>query len=142
MGNRVLIVDDEPDVVRYLRTVLESYDYEVVTAANTAEAMKFIDRRKPDLLCLDIMMPEESGLSLFLRLRRRKSTQDVPVILISGMVPQEEFNLRDYIEDSSIAPPEQYIEKPIDVEKFVKLVNRLTGRKSIARSSGARESKL
>lgn len=123
----ILIVDDEPDVVRYLSAVLENHDYAVRSAHDTTSALKQIAHRLPSLICLDIMMPEESGLSLFVKLRRLKKTRTIPVIVISGMESEREFNLRDFVEDTDVAPPEQYIEKPIDVEAFVGAVERLAG---------------
>lgn len=126
MAKRVLIVDDEPDVVRYLSSVLECHDYDVATADNSVDAFKTVCRYKPDLICLDIMMPEESGLSLYVKLRRRAGTRNIPVIVISGMAPKSEFDLRDYVDDPDIESPEEYIEKPIDVSVFVDTVSRLT----------------
>lgn len=133
MAKRVLIVDDEPDVVRYLSSVLENHGYDVDTSDNSVDAMKAVRSHKPDLICLDIMMPEESGLSLYVKLRRQKSTRSIPVVIVSGMVSRSEFALHDYVDDTSIAPPEEYIEKPIDVPCFVDTVARLAqGRSSDA----------
>lgn len=123
----VLIVDDEPDVVRYLSAVLESHDFRVRSADNTAGALRQIARQIPSVICLDIMMPEESGLSLFVKLRRQKYTRDIPVIVISGLESEADFDVRHFVKDTAVAPPEQYIEKPINVDSFVAAVKRLSG---------------
>jgi CheY-like chemotaxis protein len=137
MAKLVLIVDDEPDVVRYLSSVLESHDYEVTTADNSTDAMKAIVSHRPDLICLDIMMPEESGLSLYVKLRSRKKLRGIPVVVVSGMAPKSEFDLHDFVEDPAVDPPEEYIEKPIDVDAFVAAVNRLTSNERSNRATEA-----
>ncbi len=137
MAKRILIVDDEPDVVRYLSSVLESHDYEVATADNSADAMEAVRGHRPDLICLDIMMPEESGLSLYVKLRRQERTRRIPVIVVSGMVPESEFDLYNYVNDTSISPPEAYVEKPIDVSIFLDTVARLAQGRSSDAPSGA-----
>jgi CheY-like chemotaxis protein len=134
----VLIVDDEPDVVRYLSAVLESHGYTVCSADNVSAAHAAIARQRPSLICLDIMMPEESGLSLLVKLRRQADTRDIPVIVISGMASEAEFDVRNFVEDRAVAPPEQYIEKPIDVDSFMTAVMRLTDKRS-GRGKGQRK---
>ena len=132
----ILIIDDEPDVISYLSAVLDNVDYDIHSSDNSADGLEQARKLRPDLICLDIMMPEESGLSLYTRLRRDTHLAATPVIIISGMESQREFDFRQYVGDRQIPPPERYIEKPINVDDFSATVRELT-----ATSSGGPQEK-
>jgi len=135
MNKKVLIVDDEPDVATYLATILKTNGYEPIVANDAKTGLKTASDVRPALVCLDIMMPQESGISMYTRLKQEKTTRDIPVIIISGVSQNEEFDFRSYIPDKSIPPPENFMEKPIDVETFLEVVNDLTSSRSINNNS-------
>ena len=122
---KILIIDDEPDVITYLRTVLEANDFEAYSANNVRSAMDEVKEIKPDLICLDIMMPNETGITFYLKLRKENDFINTPVILLSGIVDLEKFDFRKYAKDNSIPKPNCYMEKPIDVDKYIKTINEL-----------------
>ena len=129
MSKTILIVDDEPDVVEYLSAILDSCDYSVITASNADDGFNAAKKHKPGLICLDIMMPEKSGLSLYIRLQKNDSLKGIPVLIISGMEKEQEFDFQKIIDDAGITPPNEYIEKPINVDQFVETVkNHLSSR--------------
>ena len=121
----ILIVEDEADVKDYLETILVTNGYEVRSSASVEEANDEVTENPPDLILLDIMMPKETGMSFYIRLRKDKKLADIPVMIISGAVQEKEFDFRSYVPDTSIPPPEQYMEKPIIVDKFLENVNNL-----------------
>lgn len=121
----ILLVDDEADVIAYLMAVLDNYDCRVYSATNAEDGFKMATELSPDLICLDIMMPEESGISLYTRLRNSEKLRDIPVIIISGVEQAQEFDFFKFVDDRSIPPPEHYMEKPIDVDEFCGVVDRL-----------------
>ena len=123
---KILIIDDEPDVNMYLEAVLESSGYETYSINDVSNAMERVKEIKPKLICLDIMMPRETGISFYSRLRKDEKYCKTPVIIISGVVESEKFNIHSFISDKSISPPEYYMEKPINVEKFLNAVKQLT----------------
>ena len=123
---KILIVDDEPDVVTYLTTVLKSNGYESYSAANIKSAMQLTKEIHPDLICLDIVMPNETGISFYIKLQQDKKMKNIPVILISGIIESEKFNFRSYVKDTTISPPECYMEKPLDINNFISNVEKLT----------------
>ena len=125
----ILIVDDEPDVISYLKAILVDFDYAIHATDNAEEGLRLARKLQPDLICLDIMMPEESGLSLYTKLRRDKQLNATPVIIISGIESQQEFDFRHYVKDQKIPQPDRYIEKPIDVYEFESTVNALAANK-------------
>jgi len=124
---KILIIDDEPDVVTYLSAVLEANGYKSYATGNIKTAMEQVKEIRPDLICLDIVMPQETGISFYTRLRQDKRFKTIPVIIISGIVELEKFDFRTYTKDDSIPDPECYMEKPIDVEKYIKKVKHLAG---------------
>lgn len=125
MAKNVLIVDDEADVAMYLSVILESNGYYPHIASSVDQGFEMLNRIRPDLVCLDIMMPEESGISLYIQLKQDPDFKDTPVLIISGVAQEEEFDFRSFVPDDSIPPPDCYLEKPIDVEEYLKIVEQL-----------------
>jgi len=128
-GIRILIVDDEPDVARYLFTILQANGFDPVEAFDVESGLEKAFKLKPSLICLDIMIPKETGISMYRQLKETSETNSIPVIFISGAEQEDKFDFRSYMPDKSIPPPESYMEKPINVEKLVNTVKRLTANK-------------
>ena len=84
MRRRILVVDDEPDLVELVSFNLRAEGYEVITAANGMEALNQARAALPDLIVLDLMMPELDGLSVCEILRRLPSTAPIPVIMLTA----------------------------------------------------------
>ncbi|MGH7194300.1 MAG: response regulator [Candidatus Saccharimonadales bacterium] len=86
----VLVVDDQPELRNLFQRVLEHQGYRVVTACNGREAMRVLDSCMPDLLLLDLAMPELDGLSLLRALRGKPQWAKVPAIMLSGLMTHEQ----------------------------------------------------
>jgi CheY-like chemotaxis protein len=125
MAQRVLIVDDEPDVVKYLSTALSVNGYDIAVTDNVSEGLKQVVEFAPDLICLDIMMPKESGISMYIRLKEEPTTRSIPVIIISGVAPESQFDFRSYVADETVPPPERFLEKPVSVGVLLDTVEKL-----------------
>ena len=82
------------------------------------------------------MMPKESGISMYTKLRRTSELKDIPVLIISGVEQAQEFNFRKFVKDKKISPPDRYFEKPIDVDNFVAEVKRLLSRQKHDKTKG------
>ena len=120
----VLVVDDEPDARDFLTTVLEDNGYATVVAKDGAEAISILDASPPDLVTLDITMPEKSGVAVYRRLKEDEDLKGIPVIIITGVSGDFEKFISTR---RQVPPPEGYISKPVDHEQFIKLVTELTG---------------
>jgi DNA-binding response OmpR family regulator len=120
---KILIIDDEPDLLMYLKTFLEDQGYEVFCARDVQSALRMVPREKPDLVCLDIMMPIQSGISFYENLRRDGLSQEIPVIIISGL---SEESLKQSIQKSeaegTIRKPYQFLNKPVDLELLLSAI--------------------
>ena len=137
MAQRILIVEDEQDVATYLSTVLKTNDFEPVVANSVEDGLKKAHRDRPDLICLDIMMPKESGISMYTRLKEDPGLCTIPVIIISGAGQDGTFDFRSYVPDTSVPEPEYYIEKPVTAERYIDVVNEVL---SAAKRKSGKES--
>ena len=120
----VLVVDDDPDAREYLTTVLQDNGFMATTANDGVEAIAALEQDVPDLVALDISMPEKSGVAVYRKLREDERLKSVPVIIITGI--SDEFE-RFISTRRQVPPPEGYISKPVDAEQFLRKVRELTG---------------
>jgi sigma-B regulation protein RsbU (phosphoserine phosphatase) len=105
---RILIVDDEPFNVEYLRQELEEDGYDILSAENGRAALALVSTESPDVILLDILMPEMDGFEVLDRLKRDKGTRNIPVIVISALDDMD--NVVRGIERGA----EDYLPKPLD----------------------------
>jgi CheY-like chemotaxis protein len=119
-GWRVLVVDDEPDAVTFISTVLEDNGAETLHAANGEDAIDLAKRERPDLITLDLSMPGKSGIAVFRELRGDQALADIPVCIITGR-PE----MRELIYQNAARRPEGYIEKPLDEESLLRNVRKI-----------------
>jgi CheY-like chemotaxis protein len=120
----VLVVDDDPDTMTYLTTVLEDHGFATVSASNGAEALRKIAEAPPDLVTLDIAMPEKSGVAVYRALKEDEQLQQIPVIITTGI--SEEFE-KFISSRRKVPPPDAYLAKPVESDQLVSTVNRLLG---------------
>ncbi|MCP4566179.1 MAG: response regulator [FCB group bacterium] len=121
---KILVVDDEPDVVKWLTVLFENSGYDVVSAPNGSEGFKKAEEVHPNLITLDITMPEESGIRMYRNLHESKILSDIPVIILTGVSPEFE---RFISTRSQVNPPAAYIEKPVNDEDLLNKVKELLG---------------
>jgi CheY-like chemotaxis protein len=86
----IMVVDDERELVAVVRTMLEQNEYNVKCAYSGPELLASLEEQKPDLIILDIMMPQVDGLEVLTRLKGDSSTESIPVILLTAMVQHED----------------------------------------------------
>jgi CheY-like chemotaxis protein len=117
---RILLVDDQPDVRRLFKKIIEKDGYDVTTAENGLEApLEKIKKVKPDLVIMDIMMPEMDGWDVVKNIRADRSTSELPIIMIS---------VKGVIEDklkSTIAGADRHLTKPISSTDILRTINSL-----------------
>jgi DNA-binding response OmpR family regulator len=118
---KILIVDDDPDIVDAGRLVLEREGYEVVGAPNRADGMKKLEEIKPDLLILDVMMEEpDDGLRMAREIR--KSGNTVPIIMLTSVNAAMGLNID---KDGEIVPVDEFQPKPVEPQTLVAKVKKL-----------------
>jgi len=119
---KILIIDDESDVITYLTTFFNDNGFETIFANNGKDGVQKAIAEKPDIITLDVSMPEESGVRALRDLQENEVTKNTPVIIVTGV----SLDFKRFIETrKQVHPPEGYFEKPIDRDKLLEKVNEL-----------------
>jgi len=121
---KILIVDDDPDVLEAAKLCLEKEGYEVVTAGNRNDGMETVDAAGPDLLVLDVMMTEpDDGIAMAQDLRKAGFSK--PILMMSSI---SKVTGLDYGKDNEVTPVDDFVEKPVKpatlIEKVKELLNK------------------
>jgi len=117
----IMVVDDNPDIITIVKTILEGRGYTVFSAASGPELLNMLPNQKPDLIILDIMMPEMDGLEVLTRLKGKSETATIPVILLTAKVEYE-----DVLGGYKLGA-DYYITKPFTSTQLVNGINLLLG---------------
>ena len=105
---KIMIVDDEQDIVIIIGKVLKKSGYEVITAADGLECLEKLENERPDIILLDNIMPNMDGQAVLSKLKASKNTADIPVIMVTALVDQE------HITSAQKGGAAEYIVKPFD----------------------------
>ena len=135
---KILIVEDDPDALIYLSALLEDNDYETLTAPNGDAGLKKARETQPDLILLDLMMPEKSGMWFLNEIKQDSALKDVPIIVESGASKVTGFDMKDYLEKQPFkerkkealgkdidTTPDAYLDKPVNEEQLLETVKKL-----------------
>ena len=121
---KILIVDDDPDILVYLSTFLEDNGYATVTAKDGVEALNMVEAEAPDLIALDITMPEKSGVRFYRDMKEDPERKAIPIIIVTGVTK----DFKKFISTRrQVPPPEGYVTKPIDLDMLLDLVKQNIG---------------
>lgn len=115
-GSRILIVDDILENIQVLGGVLRKYDFQIAVAMSGKEALLYLEQKKPDLILLDIMMPEINGIEVCKRIKEKEETKDIPIIFLSAKSEKED------ILEGLRAGAVDYITKPFYAEELLSRV--------------------
>jgi len=119
MVKRILVVDDDENILSLERTILEQKGFAVTTAAGGAEALKLLDAETFDLVLLDVMMPEVDGFTVCRRIKEDPRTKELPVIFLTAKGGGEA--LAEGFESGAV----MYINKPFTANKLLTIVNTM-----------------
>jgi len=115
----IMVVDDDPDIVTLLRARLEQREFNVMCAYSGLQALAGLEKQKPDLILLDIMMPEMDGFEVLRRLKAAPETSSIPVILLSAL-----DKLKDISKGYEIGA-DHYITKPFKSAHLMTVIDHL-----------------
>lgn len=124
---KILVIDDEPDMCAYLSRLFRENGFSVTAAAEGAAALEAVEKDKPDLITLDLSMPETSGVRFYREIKARPDLSRIPVIFITGITgPGGSRDTERFYATRRRAPaPDGFIAKPIDPQEVLALVKKL-----------------
>ena len=129
MTYKILIVDDDPDLCKLLKLKLESSLFEIRIARNGLEGLQGAYEYQPDLIILDVMMPNEAGLQLYRDLKEDNRLKRIPVIMVSSVGKKTFLQYqKSYctLPEADSSAPVAYLKKPLNAEELVGWVHALT----------------
>jgi twitching motility two-component system response regulator PilH len=130
MSQKVLVVDDDPDVRLFSVTVLEENGYTPIEAEDGESGLKKIKSEKPDLVILDVLMPRQSGVRLYRELKTSRALKDVKVIILSGIAKKTFMRSQKALTEfggEQIPEPEIYLEKPVEPDELAGVIKKVLG---------------
>ncbi len=128
MTKTILIIDDEPDIRDYLIAVLEDHDYIPYGVGEGESILEAVIKHRPDLIILDIMMPERSGISVYRELRTTPEIAHIPIALLTGVSSDTLYvrtGVLQSLEKESIPPPDRFIDKPVNIPTLLSSIKSL-----------------
>jgi twitching motility two-component system response regulator PilH len=125
-GALVLVVDDEPDAVEFVRAVLEEAGHRVISGSNGEEGLQKAREEGPDLIILDVEMPGKDGFTVFAEMRGEAQFKETPIVMLTGVrqkvgIPFSAEDMGEYFGEE----PAAYVEKPVDPDKLVQTVQEV-----------------
>jgi twitching motility two-component system response regulator PilH len=121
------VIDDEPDITTYIDAVLSDRGWAVRTANSADEGLELARQQVPDVILLDVMMPERGGLSTLVALRKDPVLKEVPVVLVTGIQDTLTQDFEAYLGRIRSYHPDAYTQKPIDPEKLLAILDGVLG---------------
>ncbi len=117
MTKKIMIVDDDPVIVKYLENIFKNSGYQTCVATDGSKGMEIVKKENPDLITLDLEMPEEWGPRFYRKLSKEKPFKNIPVIVISGLSGNQ------YAIHKAVAS----LTKPFDRDVLLKIVKDTIG---------------
>jgi CheY-like chemotaxis protein len=128
---KIMVIDDEEAVRDSLRTILESNQYTVITAADRTEGMDKINTEKPDLLILDVMMSSWlDGLDMSKMLKEDPQFKDMPIVMLTGVKERTIFDFRPRAGGPDWCSVDAYLDKPVEPGFLLGEIERLLSKKA------------
>lgn len=124
MGQRIILIDDDPDIIQSMKVVLEGEGYEVETARNSTEGIEKIRVFKPQLIILDVMMnTKDEGFQAAYKMKADSEIKKIPIVMITsvGQITGFEF---DKEKDGDFIQAEEFVEKPVKAKQLLEIVKR------------------
>ena len=121
-GKRVVCIEDEPDIIDLVRLILGRRGFDVVGANGGLEGLELIAREKPDLVLLDLMMPDMDGWEVYQRMKSDEALRDIPVVVVTAKAQSI-----DKVLGLHIAKVDDYITKPFGPQELLESVEKILG---------------
>ena len=135
-GKLALVVDDEPDAVAFMSRILENNGFKTYSANNGNEAFERVKEQKPDIVFLDLMMPEESGMQFIHNIKKSENYKNIPIIIVSGASEETGVDMKELLFDDAViemkkeelgidTKPDGIVEKPVNPEELIATIEKV-----------------
>jgi DNA-binding response OmpR family regulator len=121
----IVCIEDEPEMIELIQLILNRRGFEVLGAPGGKEGLEMIRKTHPDLVLLDLMMPEMDGWEVYQQIKAEESTRNIPVIIVTAKAQ----NI-DKVLGLHIAKVDDYIAKPFGPQELIDSVEKILGQKS------------
>lgn len=126
---KILLVDDDPDIISAFEAILSNKGYHIITAFNKTDGISKFNTQLPDLVILDVMMDEEhDGFEMSREIK--KSRPEIPIIMLTGISEITGVNFRAAASDPDWLPADEFIDKPVDPEELVASIEELLSKEA------------
>ncbi|MGB2861724.1 MAG: response regulator [Sedimentisphaerales bacterium] len=127
---KILIADDDQDIRESVQAILESRQYEVITAADKIEGMDKIKTEKPDLVILDVMMSTwQDGFEMARELKKDPLYKEMPILMMTGVKEQTGMDFKSTAGDPTWCPVEGFLDKPVEPDVLIAEIEKLLSAK-------------
>jgi CheY-like chemotaxis protein len=127
MAKKILIIDDDIDLVEAMRITLESEGFEIIDAQEGPKGLEKIKSEKPDLILLDVMMgTQDEGFHIAYQIRSESDISDIPIIMLTAVGQETGFHF-DKEKDGDFLPVDEFLEKPINPDLLIEIVKKNLG---------------
>jgi len=127
---KILIIDDDPDIVEGMKVVLESKNYQIDSAKNGQEGLEKVKLNKPDLIILDIMMETaDRGFEVARDLKKDANYKNIPILMLTAIKDRMGLDFKNEAGDEDWLPVDDYVDKPLKAEELISKVKRLLGKR-------------
>ena len=127
MNKKIMIIDDDIDLVESLRLILEHAGFEVIDAQDGNKGIEKVRNEHPDLVILDVMMgSQDEGFFVAYEIRKESESADLPIIMLTAVGQETGFTF-DKEKDQDFLPVNEFLEKPIDPDRLIEVVKENLG---------------
>ncbi len=148
-ARKILVIDDNPDILSHVSEILHDNGFESATAADGAAGLAMARAKRPDLILLDLMMPKKSGVRFLNEIRQDTALKDVPIVVLSGATRGTDVDMKRFLQDQPFrdrkekalgvaidSTPDAYLDKPVDPSVLVETIRKLLGGSSVDVGTG------
>ena len=129
---KIMIVDDDPDYINVVKTILEREQYTVVTAGDKTEGMEKIRTEKPDLAILDVMMNAwQDGFEMSRQLKKDPQFKNMPVLMLTAVENRTGIGFKSTAGDPTWLPVDVFLDKPVEPEVLLSEVKKFLSNKTV-----------
>ncbi len=122
MPKKILIIDDDIDLVEAMRLTLETAGFEVIDAQDGAKGLEMARSQHPDLILLDVMMgTQDEGFHVAYQMRQDEALKNIPIIMLTAVGQETGFTFNKE-KDEDFLPVDEFLEKPVDPQKLIETI--------------------